>query len=331
VPASCERPTCATHDYVTDSANTFSAEGMQTVVIASPDGALQATFVPAAGTLCGSLRFRGEELLAQRHGVRAYAERGSTMGIPLLHPWANRLASFGYKAADRVVELDRESPLMAHDPNGLPIHGVIPGLLNWRLLDSPDEPLVGRLRARLDWDRSELLAVFPFPHMLELDASVTDSTLTLETTLRPSSPAAVPVSFGYHPYLTIPGSERTDWEVRLPAATRQLLDDRMIPTGAGETTAAQSLALGESGWDDAYGQLPSTPRFSVSAHDRTIELAFLRGYDFAQVFAQPGQSFVCFEPMTAPINALVSGECLRLVEPGAEFRAAFQVSIAAWR
>jgi aldose 1-epimerase len=55
---------------------------------------LEATFVPDAGMICSSLRHRGEELLAQNTGVLAYAQRGTTMGIPLLYPWANRLAGF---------------------------------------------------------------------------------------------------------------------------------------------------------------------------------------------------------------------------------------------
>jgi aldose 1-epimerase len=317
---------------VTGSANSFSADGLETVVIASPDEHLRATFVPAAGLVCGSLCFRGEELLAQRRGVRAYAERGSTMGIPLLHPWANRLADFRYDSADGAVELDRKSSLMAHDPNGLPIHGVIPELLRWELLDGGAEPLSNGLRARMRWGRAELLAVFPFPHALEVDAQLADSTLTIETTLRPTSDVAVPVSFGYHPYLTIPGVQRAAVEVRLPPARPLLLDDRMIPTGASGTPAgARNLKLGDSGWDDAYDELSPTPRFSVAAEGRSIELEFLRGYDHAQVFAQPAQSFVCFEPMTASTNALVSGNGLRLIEPGAEFRAAFAVSIASWR
>ncbi len=54
---------------------------------------LEATFLPGAGMLCSSLRHRGEELLAQNRGVEAYVERGKTMGIPLLYPWANRLAT----------------------------------------------------------------------------------------------------------------------------------------------------------------------------------------------------------------------------------------------
>jgi aldose 1-epimerase len=317
---------------VTGSANSFSADGMETVVIASRDEDLRATFVPAAGLVCGSLCFRGEELLAQRRGPRAYAERGSTMGIPLLHPWANRLAGFRYDSANGAVELDRESPLMAHDPNGLPIHGVIPGLLHWELPGRGAEQSANRLHARMSWDRSPLLDVFPFPHALEVDAHLSGSAMTIETTLRPTSDVAVPVSFGYHPYLTVPGTQRSALEVRLPPGRPLLLDDRMIPTGgSGTAAAARNLKLGDGGWDDAYDELSPRPRFSVTAEGRSIELEFLRGYGHAQVFAQPGQSFVCFEPMTAPTNALVSGSGLRLVEPGAEFRAAFAVSIASWR
>ena len=77
-----------------------------------------AQFAPALAMVCCSLVHAGEELLGLRGGLEAYAERGSTMGIPLLHPWANRLA--GPVAA---------SPLLHTDANGMPIHGVLPAAL----------------------------------------------------------------------------------------------------------------------------------------------------------------------------------------------------------
>ena len=49
------------------------------------------------------------------------------------------------------------------------------------------------------------------------------------------------------------------------------------------------------------------------------------GYRYAQVLAPPGASFVCLEPMTAPTNALVTGECLA-VAPGETFTARFGIS-----
>jgi aldose 1-epimerase len=316
---------------VRDRANLFTADGLETVTIVSPDADLQATFVPAAGMVCGSLQHLGEELLAQRNGVRAYAERGSTMGIPLLHPWANRLAGFDYAVATRVVKLEEDSPLIARDARGLPIHGVIPGRLSWEPIDPGAAESANRLRARMRWDRPELLAIFPFPHALELDARMAGSTLTIETTLRPSADVAVPVSFGYHPYLTIPCTGRGGWQVELPVTRRLLLDERMIPTGASEPFGTPRFELGQSGWDDAFTGLARPHRFAASAAGRRIELEFLEGYPYAQVFAPAGESFICFEPMTAPTNALLSGADLPLVGPGEVFRAAFRVSVAGAR
>ena len=51
------------------------------------------------------------------------------------------------------------------------------------------------------------------------------------------------------------------------------------------------------------------------------------GYPAAQVFSPPGADFICFEPMTAPTNALRSGVGLRLVEAGDAFTAAFSIAV----
>jgi aldose 1-epimerase len=307
---------------------TGTTDGLETVAIASPD--LEATFVPSAGMVCCSLRHRGEELLAQRDGVCAYRERGSTMGIPLLYPWANRLDGFAY-GADPVVKLAKDSPLLKLDDNGLPIHGVLPRYLPWELLEGAPGDAGQRLRAQLRWDQPSLLAVFPFRHRVELEARVCEATLTIRTTVRASSQGSVPVSFGYHPYLTQPGADRESWQVELPVARRLLLDGRKIPSGLSEPIDRAPFALGQESWDDAIGQLAPPRRFAVSAAGRRIELEFLEGYRYAQVFATRGESFICFEPMTAPTNALLSGVDLPTVASGEAFRAAFRISVAVER
>jgi aldose 1-epimerase len=316
-------------------------DGFQTVAIGSPR--LRATFVPGAGMLCCSLRHDGEELLAQRDGVRAYAERGATMGIPLLYPWANRLAAGSYPAPSGAVELPRSTPPLKFDANALPIHGVLPSCLDWELLDSGASGVAGedgdrataydraaagrRLHARLRWEAPELMAIFPFEHVLELRAHVAGAELVVETSVHAGPSAAVPVAFGYHPYLTIPGGERGAWEVELPVSERLLLDERMVPTGAREPFDRRRFALADSDWDDAFAGPIEPSIFSVTGVGRRIELQFLHGYSYAQMYAPATQSFVCFEPMTAPANALRSGDGLRSVEPGGMFRAAFRISV----
>src|ERR1700712_3969324 len=76
-------------------------------------GDIAATFVPQLGMIGASLEHRGDELLGQRNGLPAYEARGSTMGIPLLHPWANRLNGFQYEVAGRHVSIDPDSPLVS--------------------------------------------------------------------------------------------------------------------------------------------------------------------------------------------------------------------------
>jgi aldose 1-epimerase len=301
-------------------------DGFATVGIVSGGGALEAHFVPDANLLCHSLTHRGVELLHTGHDVAAYAEHGETMGIPLLHPWANRLSRPGYAAAGKDVTLPPPEGLYELDPNGLPIHGALPGLLRWELAETgaPD-----RLSAHLYWSAPELMALFPFAHELRVDALAGDAGLELVTTLRATGDDAVPVSFGYHPYLCPPGdAPRAGWQVSLGASERLLLDDKMIPTGATETLEPRRFAMNGLSWDDGLAGLTSPPEFSVSAGTQTITVTFDDGYSYAQVFAPAGQGFICFEPMTAPTNALTDGRGLTLVAPGEEYRAAFSISVS---
>ena len=67
----------------------------------------------------------GEQLLGQRGGLRHYIEQRSTMGIPLLHPWANRVARTRFPVAGREVVLDDPRLPLSRGPGGLPIHGLL--------------------------------------------------------------------------------------------------------------------------------------------------------------------------------------------------------------
>ncbi len=172
----------------------------------------------------------------------------------------------------------------------------------------------------------DLLAAFPFPHALGQEISLDAGGLTVTTSLTPAGDDAVPIAFGYHPYLRLPGLDREGWRVELPAMRRLLLDERQVPSGKEEAFAGLAGPL-DRDYDDGFAGLPNGVRFALEAGERRIEVTFLEGYPYGQVFAPPGKDFVCIEPMTAPANALQSGDGLRLVEPGATFQAAFRISV----
>jgi galactose mutarotase-like enzyme len=301
-------------------------DGYPARTLVSPRGSLEATFVVGAGMVGCSLRHDGAELLDPRGGVARYARAGSTMGIPLLHPWANRLDGLCYAAAGRAVILDPASDLLHLDDRGLPIHGLLLGRSRFDVVREEATGDHARLDARLAFSPDPaLLAAFPFPHELELSLTLGDDTLAVETTLVPTADVAVPVAFGFHPYLRLPDVPREEWWVELPVRERLVLEERQLPTGARERIDIAPGPLGDRAFDDAF---VAPDRFVVAGGSRRIEVDFVRGYPFAQVFTTRGAPFICFEPMTAPGNALVrGGPDLRLVEPGAQFAGTFTIRI----
>lgn len=295
--------------------------------LVSPRAVLEATVAVGAGMVVGSLRHEGAELLDPRGGVARYARAGSTMGIPLLHPWANRLEGFAYAVAGRAVTLDPASDVLHLDDRGLPIHGLLLGRSQFEVTAEEATAEHARLATRLRFSPDPALrAAFPFPHELSLTLTLDDAGLVVETGVVPTSDVPVPVAFGFHPYFTLPGVPRAEGWVEMPVRERLLLDGRMLPTGAREPVTIAPGPLGDRAYDDAF---VAPERFVLAGGGRRLAVELLRGYPFAQVFAPPGASFICFEPMTAPGNALVrGGSDLRLVAPGTRFDAAFAVRVA---
>jgi aldose 1-epimerase len=286
-------------------------------------GDLEAVFLPNHGMLGASLRHRGVELLGRVEDLDAAAAKGSTAGIPFLHPWANRLAEPRYRIRGRQVELDLSSPLLHLDEHKLPIHGVPWSRLRWEVAEARRDFVT----ARLEWSARELLTIFPFRHRIELTAIIRSDGLTLETTLVAGSDGPVPLSFGFHPYFRLPGLPRAKWHLGLPEMQRLVLDVRGIPNGDEESFGSFNGQLSENCFDDGFVLLQERTSFSVVGAAYTVGVDFLEGYRYTQVFAPKDKDYIALEPMTAPTSALTSGHGLRLLEADEQFRAAFRILI----
>jgi galactose mutarotase-like enzyme len=309
------------------------------LTITGDDGRLQATFVPELGMVCPSVVIDGQERVERRRGLDAYRDEGKTLGIPLLYPWGNRLASREFTVADRAVRLPEPGTTIGVDEHGLALHGVQPRLMRWSARTDGD----AAVEATLGWRAPELLEIFPFAHSVSYEATAgPGAELHIAVTVRADGGDRVPVAFGLHPYLTLPPGGRSAAQVGLPAAERLLVDDRGIPTGEREPVAAGPVPLERpGGWDDGLvlagavraGAEPqnedgAAAAFAATGSGSQVTVEMLEGVTHAQVFSPPEAEFVCFEPMSAPTNALVSGEGLRILAPGDALRASFRIAWA---
>ena len=117
----------------------------------------------------------------------------------------------------------------------------------------------------------------------------------------------VPVAFGWHPYLRLPGVDRDRWRLRLPARRHVALDARGIPTGAEVAEPSESSPIGRRTFDDLYA-LGRSRRLAFVADDGpSVELRCSSAYPYAQVWVPQGRAFAALEPMVAPTNALATG------------------------
>ncbi|HEY4725785.1 MAG TPA: aldose 1-epimerase [Actinomycetota bacterium] len=299
-------------------------DGEPAVTLAA--GQLEASLLPGLGLLGTSLRHRGEELLALPGGVEGYRD-GHVTGLPLLAPWANRLPGWRYRAAG--VEVDLDGLDLHTDPGGLPIHGTLTAHRGWRLERLAADADGAMLEADLDYgDWPQLLAAFPFPHRLTVTFALQGASLAVTTTLAATGDRPVPVAFGWHPYLRLPGAPRAAWRLLLPFRTHLELDDHGLPTGKAADEPAEAAPVGERTFDDLYtlDADPAQRRLGLEAAGRRLVVGYGDGYDHAQVFAPPGAEFVCLEPMTAPTAALATGAS-PLVAPGDSFSARFTIGV----
>src|SRR3954452_20828596 len=227
----------------------------------SDDGELSARFEPGAGMLGCSLRHRGEELLGAR-------------GIPILHPWANRLGAWRYEAGGRRVALDPHSPLVATDDNGLPIHGTLMGSKSWEVEATDDG-----VTAQLDYGADDaLLAAFPLAHLLQLAIRLRGRTLEVRTTVIATGPDPVPLAFGFHPYFRLPDVPREDWEVMLPERDELVLVADQLPTRDTLHRLAERGRLGARTFDHLFRPHRSPAHFALAGGGRQVVVEMGAGY-----------------------------------------------------
>jgi galactose mutarotase-like enzyme len=234
--------------------------------------------------LVAALRHRGEDILAERPGPWT--------GCPLLHPWANRLSLERFDVRGREVDASGAR----RDENGVPLHGLPAARREWDVEDADN----ASIRARRIWNDD----AFPFPHEVVVEHRLTRESLVTTTSVQGDTP----VAFGWHPFLRLPGVPRERWRVALGSRRRIVLDDRRLPAGESEPWAPAPFELGDGDFDESLTEVEGA--FALEGGGRRVEVGFLEGAEYAQFYAPRGEPVACFEPMSAPVDALVSGSGL---------------------
>jgi aldose 1-epimerase len=239
----------------------------------------------------------------------------------LLMPWPNRIRDGRYAFGG----VERQLPL-TEPSRGNASHGLVRWAA-WTLEEHTPNSVSLQYR---------LMAQTGYPWLVDLhvlyDLSATGLTVTQTATNMSGSPA--PYASGAHPYLTVGPGPVDGWELTLPAATRSLTDDRLLPVGT-EPLAGTAYdfrtprPVGDTVLDHGFTDLArdADGRATVVLRDPASGAGvalwvddrhrWLQLYTADDVPATARRS-IAVEPMTANADAFRTGEDLVTLAPAGE-------------
>jgi aldose 1-epimerase len=238
----------------------------------------------------------------------------------LLMPWPNRIRDGRYAFGGRDLQLG-----LSEAVRGNASHGLVRWAA-WTLeeLSSASVSLTYRLMAQ---------SGFPWAVDLHVLFDLSADGLTVTQTATNLSPEQVPFASGAHPYVKLGAGPVDGWELTLPASTRLVTDDSLIPVGeeAVEETAYDFRVSGpirDTVIDHAFGDLDRDGAgvATVSVRDPSsgdgVALWMDERHRWIQVFTAEldpvPRRALAVEPMTSPPDAFRSGRDLVVLAPAGE-------------
>ncbi len=250
----------------------------------------------------------------------------------LLAPWPNRIRDGAYAFGGRDHQLALTEPSRHNASHGLARWAA------WAREEHSDNSVSLVLR---------LMAQSGYPWSLDLhvlyDLSADGLTVTQTVTNQSGEPA--PYASGAHPYLCVGGGPVDGLELTLPAASRSLVDERLLPVGREDVEGTaydfrMARPIRGTGFNDAFGDLVRDRRGVATTLLRNpgtgegVALWVDEQHRWLQVFSAddvPGTArrSLAVEPMTAQADAFRTGEDLVTLaaagEPGDEHSASWGI------
>jgi aldose 1-epimerase len=247
-----------------------------------------------------------------------------------LIPWPNRVRDGHYPWGGRELQL----PLTEVERHNA-IHGLV-RWASWSLLDSATDRVVMayRLHPQPGWS---------WTLDLRLAYSLSGQGLEVTATAENLSEEPCPWGAGFHPYLWAFGGDVDDLELRSPAATAYVSDDRGLPTSTepvegGPLDFRAGRRIGDAHLDVAFTDLErdshgrAVVEVSQTGGEGRTRLWLDRAWTHLMIFTGDTlgdtarrRKGLAVEPMTAAPDMLRSGDGRVVLEPGQQWQGSWGI------
>jgi aldose 1-epimerase len=171
---------------------------------------------------------------------------------------------------------------------------------------------------------------YPFAFELRLRFSIqnTPAAFSLDVSCKNMDTQDIPVGFGWHPYFKL-APKADEHYLKMPAATRIDIDDRMIPNGKrlAYSEFNTKKRVNDTFLDTCFeASKPGTYSIDLWGKKRRISVqASGRQCPFFQIFTPPHRESIALEPMTCNVDAFNNNEGLITLAPGKTWKAGMKI------
>jgi aldose 1-epimerase len=308
-----------------------TVDGVEIVLLSDAQAQTQVRIAPSIGNNSYDMTVKGQRVFWSPYKtVGELKAKPAMAGNPFLAPWANRLDQEAFFANGKKYRLNPDLKNYRKDGSQQPIHGLLVYTPLWQVTSLASGDDSAAVTSRLEfWRYPDWMAQFPFAHTYDMTYRLKKGVLEIETSVENLSHDTMPVSVAFHPYFTLPGVPRDDWNVSIPVRESVVLNEKLTPSGERKPfTQSQPVSLKGRQFDDVYAGADPGKEFSVEGGGKKIALRFGEKYPVAVVYAPPGRDFICFEPMSGITNAfnLSQGGMypeLQKIAPGGRWRESY--------
>jgi len=252
----------------------------------------------------------GDRALIDGYGADELCHAGRGQ---LLLPWPNRIEDGSYEFGGRTHQVPLNEPARQNA-----IHGLV-RWAHWSIAD--------RAADRVAFEHVLYPQPgYPFALELRVEYSLSADGLTVRTEATNAGSETAPYGAGSHPYLAVDQDLVDGVELRVPAASVLIADERGLPVGSAAVADEgldfrESRPVGPARLDHCFTDLERDGRGRAEARLGTTTLWADESYPYLMVFTgdplpDVARRSLAVEPMTCAPNAFRSGEGLIRLEPG---------------
>ncbi|MBB2945139.1 aldose 1-epimerase [Actinoplanes lutulentus] len=236
----------------------------------------------------------------------------------ILAPWPNRIRDGKYEFEGQSYQLALTEPARRNA-----IHGLV-NWSRWRLAEQSAGAVT------LEYDLPAQVG-YPWSLTLRTHWSVSADGLRCVQDVVNTAEANAPWGYSVHPYLRLAGVSVDETVLHVPAKSRILADNRLLPLGAvkvagSEFDFAEPRRIGAQVLDTTFGDIEfdadGITAVTLTSADSTIVVWADEKFNYWQVFTgdtlhgERHRRSVAVEPMTCPPDAFRTGRDLVVLEPG---------------